>query len=68
METIIKEKYYDKPIEGGSITGNLVEVIGEQLMLKDGKIYDQYIYNIVGYTPKNGKPFAALKANIILFQ
>lgn len=68
METIIREKYYDKPIEGGSVTGNLVEVIGEQLMLKDGRVYDQYIYNIVGYTPKNGKPFAALKANIILFQ
>lgn len=68
METIIREKYYDKPIEGGSITGNLVEVIGEQLAVIDGKVYDQYIYNIVGYTPKNGKPFAALKANIILFQ
>lgn len=65
MKTL-SQIFYNKPIEGGSVTGNFVEVIGEQVVEDGGKTYDQYIYNIVGYTPKNGKPFVALKSNIIL--
>ena len=66
-ERLISAKRYDKPVMDGSITGSLVEIIGEQVVEINGKMCDQYIYNIVGYTPKNGKPFAALKANIIVF-
>lgn len=64
---VLREQTYDAPIKGGSVTGNLVEVIGEQTVVTDeGKELEQYIYNIVGYTPKNGKPFVALKSNIFL--
>lgn len=65
MKTL-SQIFYNKPLKGGSVTGNFVEVIGEQVVEDEGKTYDQYIYNIVGYTPKNGKPFVALKSNIIL--
>lgn len=62
---ILNEKTYDEAIMGGSITGSLVEVIGERTVeLDDGRIIEQYLYNIVGYTPENNLPFAALKANI----
>ena len=58
---------YEKEIEGHSIMGSLISVIGEQTVeLLDGRIIDQYIYNIVGYTPENEKPFVALKENIYL--
>ena len=64
---VLREQTYDAPIKGGSVTGNLVEVIGEQTVVTDeGKELEQYIYNIVGYTPENGKPFVALKSNIFL--
>lgn len=64
---IINQQMYEMPRQGGSVTGNLVEVIGEQLVEDDGQRLDLYLYNIVGYQPKNGQPFAALKCNIILF-
>lgn len=60
-------KMYEAPRMAGSITGNLVEVIGEQTIETDsGEVLEQFLYNILGYTPENGKPFAALKANIIM--
>lgn len=66
--TVLREKMYEEPRQGGSMTGNFVEVIGERtVMLEDGRVIEQYIYNIEGYTPENGKPFVALKANIIVF-
>jgi hypothetical protein len=66
--TLLEKKMYTEPVQGGSMTGNLVEVIGEQkIQLEDGRVIEQYIYNIMGYTPENGKPFVALKANIITF-
>ena len=46
---------------------DLVEIIGEQVIEYEGRVLDQYLYNIVGYTPKNGKPFMALKSNIFTF-
>lgn len=64
---VLNVKMYDETIEGGSMSGNLVEVIGEQTIEYEGTILEQYLYNIIGFTPKNGKPFAALKANIVLF-
>lgn len=65
---VLSVNNYDNAISGGSMTGNLVSVIGEQtVQLEDGRIIEQYIYNIVGLEPENGKPFVALKANIILF-
>jgi hypothetical protein len=67
MEKVLSAKTYDQAKLGGSVTGSLVQVIGEQtVQLDDGRVVEQYIYNIEGYTPQNGKPFAALKANIIL--
>lgn len=67
VEKILSEEMYDEPIKGGSITGNFVEVIGERVVNRCGKILEQYLYNIEGYTPKNGLPFVALKSNIYLF-
>lgn len=64
---IISTTMYEEPIQGGSVTGNLVEIIGEQVIEYEGRALDQYLYNIVGYTPKNGKPFMALKSNIFTF-
>lgn len=67
MERVFDKKMYKNTIQGGSITGNLVEIIGEQKMeLEDGRIIEQYLYNVVGYTPANGKPFVSLKANLFL--
>lgn len=57
-------KRYAEPFRGLSATGNLVEVIGEEILEEDGELLDCYVYNIVGYKPKNGKPFVALKCNI----
>ena len=64
---ILSSKMYDKAIDGGSMTGSLVTVIGEKTVECEGRILEQYIYNIKGYACQNGKPFAALKSNIILF-
>ena len=64
---IIETKMYDEEIKGGSFMGDLVKVIGEQKVEHKGKTLDLYLYNIVGYTAKNGKPFAALKENIMIF-
>lgn len=59
---------YEQPLHGASVTGNEVEIIGEcKLQLLDGKVIEQYLYNIVGYTPSNSKPFASHKGNIMLF-
>lgn len=67
MERVFDRKTYSKSIQAGSIMGDLVEIIGEQKMeLEDGRIIEQYLYNIVGYIPKNGKPFVSLKANLFL--
>lgn len=50
-----------------SFGGDMVEIIGEQtVILEDGREVEQYLYHIEGHTPKNGQPFASLKANIIL--
>lgn len=65
--TVLNQKMYDASKMAGSITGNLVEVIGEQTVKTDsGETLEQFLYNIHGYTPENGKPFAALKSNIFL--
>lgn len=67
IEQEISYTKYDEPKSGISITGSKVSIIGERVvMLGDGRIVDQYVYNIDGYTAKNGKPFASLKANIIV--
>lgn len=67
MERVFDRKFYKEAVQAGSIMGDLVEVIGEQKMeLEDGRIIEQFLYNIVGYTPANGKPFVSLKANLFL--
>lgn len=66
--SILSQQYYDAPLKAGSIIGGLVEIIGEQKVLfSDGSIVEQYIYNIVNYTPVNNKPFVALKSNLFLY-
>ena len=66
---VLEKKMYTAPVQGGSITGNEVEIIGEQkAQLEDGRVIEQYIYNIVGFNPENEKPFVSLKANIYTFQ
>ena len=59
---------YRNSVCGANIaTGNLVEIIGEELLIIDGESIDCYIYKIVGYEAENGLPFAALKQNITIF-
>lgn len=66
MEKILSQRMYKNTLQGGSVTGNLVEIIGEQTVDYNGVVLEQYLYNIVGYKPKNNLPFVALKSNIIL--
>lgn len=68
MDKLISTGSYIESKKGISLfSDNEVEIIGEQTVeLESGKIVEQYLYNIVGYTPANGKPFVSLKANIIL--
>lgn len=63
---VISEEKYNKPKSGVSITGNLVEIIGEKWVEYKGDILKLYIYNIIGYTAKNGKPFESLDCNIFV--
>ena len=64
---VLERNYFKEPKKGISIVGDeLITIIGEQIAEYEGVIYDQYIYNIDGYKPANGKPFASIKANIIL--
>lgn len=67
---IIKTRRYGKTYQGGSVTGNLIEIIGEEVIQdrEMGEQYECYLYNIVGYTPKNGKPFISRKENIICLE
>ncbi len=65
---ILSQTMYANAFNGGSTTGNLVTVIGEQTVEYEGRILEQYIYNIKGHATQNGKPFAALKSNIFLFE
>lgn len=65
MEDDTSEMYYQIPKKGFSLFGGEpVLILGERTINRDGKIIQQYIYNIVGYEAKNGKPFVALKDNI----
>lgn len=65
---VLSEKDYEEPKKGGSIvSGSLVEVIGEKTVrFDDGTVGEFYMYNIVGHKARNGKPFAALKDNIVI--
>ena len=68
--TLLNEFRYKKSYRAGSVTGNEVDIIGEAVYRNgaDGKLYDCYLYNIVGYTPKNGKPFVSRKENIYILE
>lgn len=67
-EEILYEKKYETSKRGYNLWGEPVDIIGERLVrfLDDGSLGEQYLYNKVGYTPKNGLPFVSLKANISL--
>jgi len=59
------DTYYDKPLLGISVFSmEQVLIIGEKEIEVDGKQLEQYLYHIIGRPAANGKPFAALKANI----
>lgn len=66
MERIVEKRIYAEPIMGATINGDLARIIGEQVMEIDGEMYDQYIYNIEGFTPEDGLPFISLKAYLYL--
>ena len=60
-------KVYEEKIMGISLfTESKVEIIGEDIINHEGKEIEVYVYNIVGYIAENGKPFTALKNNIVL--
>lgn len=63
---VLKKEFYNEYLDGVSLfSGNEVLILGEQtVQLEDGRIIEQYLYNIKGYACQNGKPFASLKANI----
>ena len=64
---ILNETTYETPKRGYTLfTDNFVTIIGERVVVIDGDIKEQYIYNIDGYEAENGKPFISLKANIVL--
>ena len=65
---ILSTEMYEDIKKGASVmSGNMVEVIGEQtIKFDDGTVRELFLYNIVGYKAKNGKPFAALKDNIVI--
>lgn len=69
-QKIVSNEEYRKPLTGISdASGEMVTIIGEQtVQLEDGRIVEQYLYHINSYVAKNGKPFAALKANITLLE
>lgn len=66
---ILSTEMYESPRQGASVmSGNMVDVLGEQtIRFDDGTVRELFLYNIVGYQAKNGKPFAALKDNIVIF-
>ena len=66
---ILSTEMFEEIRRGASVmSGNMVEVLGEQtIKFDDGAVRELYLYNIVGYQAKNGKPFAALKDNIVIF-
>lgn len=64
---VLSETMYDVAKRAVSMfSGDEVEIIGEMKIEYEGRILDQYLYNIVGYTPSNGKPFMGLKGNLVL--
>lgn len=65
---VLSVERYQVPKKGVSMFSyDDVEITGEQVVeLEDGRVIEQYLYNIVGYTPKNGKEFVSLKANIMI--
>lgn len=67
-EKVLSEVTYKTTARGMSLfSDQFIEIIGERTIeLEDGRVIEQFLYNIEGYTPENGKPFASLKANIVL--
>jgi hypothetical protein len=65
---IIKKELFDSVKYGMSMFSfDRVAIVGEQtIQLEDGRIVEQFLYNIIGHAPTNGKLFVSLKGNIIL--
>lgn len=66
---VLASKIYSTYVYGISVSGEKVCIIGEQIVkFADGKIVEQYVYNILDYAAHNGKPFISLKANICIIK
>lgn len=66
---VINQTTYETPMEGFSEFSGPVTIKGEQTVkLEDGRIVEQYIYDIDGHITPNGKPFISLKSNIAIPQ
>lgn len=65
---VISKSYFVEPVVGYSVvSGNRVYVRGKQLVIfESGNLVEQYIYDIDGYIPDNGKSFVANTCNIML--
>jgi hypothetical protein len=67
---ILSSKLYNEVKYGFSMfSGERICIIGEKTIEnEDGKIVELYLYNILGYAAKNGKPFASIKENIDILE
>lgn len=64
---VISSTMYNEFKEGFSFSGERVVILGEQLIeFESGKKRNCFVYNIVGHAPANGRPFIALKSNIVV--
>lgn len=67
-QTVLSQTDYPETKSGISMFGgDPVTIIGERrVRLSNDQEVEQYLYHIDNYTPENGEPFVALKANIML--
>lgn len=66
--TVLSEEKFQTPLLGiSAVSGSKVAVVGRRKVeLADGKVVRQYVYDIMGHTPENGKHFVAHESNIIM--
>lgn len=63
----LSEMTYENVYHAVTTMGDFAEIVGEQtVQLEDGRIIEQYIYNLEHYKPENGLPFVAMKCNLTL--
>lgn len=67
---VLERKFYNEFLDGYSMfTDSEVCILGEQTVVTaEGKVIEQYLYNIKGYRCENGRPFISHKGNIVVIQ